>query len=69
MEEIYQNESSFIKNAINSRAKHSIYLLNGICLKGVIESEGVEHIIMKGSLGSQLIFKHAISTISLVQEG
>ncbi|MDG2252697.1 MAG: RNA chaperone Hfq [Methylophilaceae bacterium] len=53
----------FLNQVIEEKISVSIYLLNGIKLQGQIESFD-QHIIVLNSTSPQLIYKHAISTIS-----
>lgn len=41
----------------------SIYLQNGVKLQGCITEFDAHVIILRGSVGSQMVFKHAILTI------
>jgi len=58
-------QDPFLTNLRTSGAKTNIFLVNGIKLIGTIESFDPFCILLKGQGGiSQLIYKHAISTIS-----
>ena len=54
--------SEFFNEIITNSINVSVYLMNGIKLQGLIESDDEESIILKGN-SPQLIFMHAISSI------
>ena len=57
------DEFDFVNNLINSSSHVTIFLISGIKLEGKISSIGNKTITLCGSNNSQLIYKHAISTI------
>ncbi len=58
-------QDPFLNDLRTSGAKVNIFLVNGIKLVGVIESFDPFCILLKGQSGvSQLVYKHAISTVS-----
>ena len=73
MENIFDCRSELKKNSLKEYLKIdsgvSIYLLNGVCLKGTIDSFDDKNIIINSSgRGKQIVFFHAISTISFNNE-
>lgn len=58
-------QDPFLNDLRASGAKVNIFLVNGIKLVGNIESFDPFCVLLKGQTGiSQLVYKHAISTIS-----
>tara|TARA_B100001996_G_C18290636_1_gene450629 strand:+ start:368 stop:583 length:216 start_codon:yes stop_codon:yes gene_type:complete len=57
------DEFDFVNNLINNSNQVTIFLINGIKLEGKITSFGAKTITLSGTNNSQLIYKHAISTI------
>jgi len=57
------DEFDFVNNLINNSSNVTIFLISGIKLEGKISSIGSKTITLCGSNNSQLIYKHAISTI------
>lgn len=55
-------QDTFLAQLKNDAAPVSIFLINGIKLHGVVD-EYDEHVIMLKSTTTQMIFKHAISTV------
>ena len=60
---IADDEFNFVNNLINNSSHVTIFLINGIKLEGKISSIGNKTITLNRSNNSQLIYKHAISTI------
>ena len=59
-------QDSFLSDLASKKVSVSIYLVNGIKLHGEIEIFDESVILLKNSV-SQLIYKHAISTIVPVE--
>ena len=59
-------QDSFLSDLASKKVSVSIYLVNGIKLHGAIETFDESVILLKNSV-SQLIYKHAISTIVPVE--
>lgn len=59
-------QDSFLSDISSKNASVSIYLVNGIKLHGQVEIFDESVILLKNSV-SQLIYKHAISTIVPVE--
>ena len=57
------NESDFIDSLINEARLVTIFLVSGIKLEGIITSFDTSTVTLRGSNNTQLIYKHAISTI------
>lgn len=55
-------QDDFLAQQKANRAQSSIYLVNGIHLKGRIEAYNDQVILLKSDRG-QMIYKHAIATI------
>lgn len=55
-------QDSFLKELETSALPVSVFLVNGVKLHGLIESFDDEVVMLKGSL-TQIIYKHAISTV------
>ena len=60
---IADDEFNFVNNLINNSSHVTIFLISGIKLEGKISSIGNKTITLNRSNNSQLIYKHAISTI------
>lgn len=54
--------TGFLKKLCEENSPVSIFLVNGIKLQGQLENFDQEVLLLKGG-SSQLIFKHAVSTI------
>ena len=58
------NESDFIDSLINETRLVTIFLVSGIKLEGIITSFDLSTVTLRGSNNNtQLVYKHAISTI------
>ena len=55
-------QKMFIESIIKENIPVSIYLVNGVQLKGYIEKFDDDSLVLKNDI-AQIIFKHAISTI------
>lgn len=55
-------QDSFLESLHKEQAPVSIFLLSGIKLHGTIENYDDEIIMLKGAI-TQMIFKHAVSTV------
>ncbi len=64
MENPLNIQNTFFNQARKDRSKVTIYLANGIKLVGRIKSFDKFTLILESSIGEQMIFKHAISTVS-----
>ena len=57
------NESDFIDSLINEARLVTIFLVSGIKLEGIITSFDTSTVTLRGPNNTQLVYKHAISTI------
>ena len=64
METAVNIQNSFFNQARKDRAKVVVYLANGTKLVGRIKSFDKFTVILESGNGEQMIFKHAISTVS-----
>jgi host factor-I protein len=62
-------QDSFFNQIRKDRAMATIYLVNGIKLTGKIKSFDKFTVILENKNQEQMIFKHAISTISAIRGG
>jgi len=58
-------QDNFLNSARKERANVTIYLMSGVKLTGRIKSFDKYSLILEAGSQEQLIFKHAISTVSL----
>jgi host factor-I protein len=59
-------QDSFLSDLASKKVSVSIYLVNGIKLHGEVETFDESVILLKNSV-SQMVYKHAISTIVPVE--
>ncbi len=62
-------QDSFLNSARKERLNVTIYLMSGVKLTGRIKSFDKYSVILEAGAQEQLIFKHAISTVSLPRMG
>ena len=62
-------QDSFLNNARKDKVVLTIYLMSGVKLSGRIKSFDKYSVILEAGSQEQLIFKHAISTVSLPRGG
>ena len=62
-------QDSFLNSARKDRSNVTIYLISGVKLTGRIKSFDKYSVILEAGSQEQLIFKHAISTVSLPRGG
>jgi host factor-I protein len=62
-------QDSFLNTARKERVNVTIYLMSGVKLTGRIKSFDKYSLILEAGAQEQLIFKHAISTVSLPRGG
>jgi len=58
-------QDSFLNNARKARIPVTIYLMGGVKLSGKIKSFDKYSVVLEANNQEQLIFKHAISTVSV----
>ncbi len=56
-------QDPFLNALRKTRMPVSIFLVSGIRLKGTIESFDMHMMVLKSPQGSQMVYKHVISTI------
>ncbi len=59
-------QDAFLNDARKENAQVSIYLMSGVQLKGRVKSFDSFTVLLVSENGSQLIYKHAISTIQRI---
>ena len=70
MDQLAQNiQEAFLNNARKDKTFLTIYLMSGVKLSGRIKSFDKYSVILEAGSQEQLIFKHAISTVSLPRGG
>lgn len=62
-------QDSFLNSARKDRSNVTIYLMSGVKLTGRIKSFDKYSVVLEAGSQEQLIFKHAISTVSLPRGG
>lgn len=62
-------QDGFLNGARKDRMNVTIYLMSGVKLTGRIKSFDKYSVILEAGSQEQLIFKHAISTVSLPRGG
>lgn len=62
-------QDSFLNSARKEKSNVTIYLMSGVKLTGRIKSFDKYSVILEAGSQEQLIFKHAISTVSLPRGG
>ncbi len=60
-------QDSFLNSARKDRSNVTIYLMSGVKLTGRIKSFDKYSVILEAGSQEQLIFKHAISTVTTVK--
>ena len=55
-------QDSFLEELKKEKAPVSVFLINGIKLHGVVDNYD-EHVIMLKSAVTQMVYKHAVSTV------
>lgn len=56
-------QDAFLQALRETGTSVSIFLVSGIRLKGIVESYDMHLIVLSAPQGSQVIYKHVISTI------
>lgn len=62
-------QDGFLNSARRDRSNVTIYLMSGVKLTGRIKSFDKFSVVLEAGSQEQLIFKHAISTVSLPRGG
>ncbi|GGI87057.1 RNA chaperone Hfq [Legionella impletisoli] len=55
-------QESFLKALVREKMPVSIFLVNGIKLHGIVDDYD-EHVILLKNAVTQMVFKHAVSTV------
>ncbi|WP_133131212.1 RNA chaperone Hfq [Legionella yabuuchiae] len=55
-------QESFLKALIQEKMPVSVFLVNGIKLHGIVDDYD-EHVILLKNAVTQMVFKHAVSTV------
>lgn len=58
----HQLQNSFLDELQKEKVPVSVFLINGIKLHGIIDAHD-EHVIMLKNAITQMVYKHAISTV------
>lgn len=64
MENIVDFEDDFLNTLKNNEEKIKVYVVNGVCLEGIILSHNKNSVSIYGKLGKQIIYKTNIISIS-----
>jgi RNA chaperone Hfq len=56
-------QDDFLENLQSSQSPVSIFLVNGVKLHGTIDTFDTEVICLKGAANTQIVYKHAVSTV------
>jgi host factor-I protein len=62
-------QDTFLNQVRKERSPVTIYLMSGVKLTGKIRSFDKYSVILEAGAQEQLIFKHAISTVSVIRGG
>jgi host factor-I protein len=57
-----QLHDAFLKELVKEKMPVSIFLVNGIKLHGIVDDYD-EHVILLKNAVTQMVFKHAVSTV------
>lgn len=57
-----QLQDSFLEELRNEKTSVSVFLINGIKLHGIVDNFDSQVIMLKNAV-TQMVFKHAISTV------
>lgn len=62
MSDKYELQESFLKALKDDKMPVSVFLVNGIKLHGIVDNYD-DHVILLKNAVTQMVFKHAISTV------
>lgn len=62
MSKVNALQDSFLKELAKEKVSVSVFLVNGIKLHGIVDNFD-EHVIMLKNSVTQMVYKHAISTV------
>lgn len=58
-----EQQNRFLDAAVAQKVNVSVFLINGIKLKGVVKGHDSYTVLLSTSTVDQLLYKHAISTV------
>lgn len=67
MQNVTDYENDFLDTLKDSEEKIKVYVVNGVCLEGTLLSYNSKSISIFGKLGTQIIYKSSIISISKKQ--
>lgn len=56
-------QSDFLEDIKNEKVSVTVFLINGVKLQGIVTSQDEECLLLRRDGHTQLVYKHAISTI------
>ncbi|MCQ2735393.1 MAG: RNA chaperone Hfq [Alphaproteobacteria bacterium] len=56
-------QSDFLDDIKNGKVSVTVFLINGVKLQGIVTSQDEECLLLRRDGHTQLIYKHAVSTI------
>ena len=56
-------QSDFFDDLINEKISVTVFLINGVKLQGIITKQDENSLLLRRDGHTQLVFKHAVSTI------
>lgn len=56
-------QSDFLDDIKNEKVSVTVFLINGVKLQGIVTSQDEECLLLRRDGHTQLVYKHAISTI------
>ena len=56
-------QSDFLNDIKNEKVSVTVFLINGVKLQGIITGQDEESLLLRRDGHTQLVYKHAVSTI------
>ena len=56
-------QSDFLEDIKNEKVSVTVFLINGVKLQGIVTSQDEECLLLRRDGHTQLVYKHAVSTI------
>lgn len=56
-------QSDFLDDIKNEKVSVTVFLINGVKLQGIVTSQDEECLLLRRDGHTQLVYKHAVSTI------
>ncbi|MBO6289214.1 MAG: RNA chaperone Hfq [Alphaproteobacteria bacterium] len=56
-------QSDFFDDLINEKISVTVFLINGVKLQGIITKQDEESLLLRRDGHTQLVYKHAVSTV------